>query len=209
MKSLDKMISGMTEPTLTDSISHNFIVQMIPHHQAAIEMSHNLLQYTTFVPLQNIALHIIESQTKSIEHMKQALDICSELQNTEQELCLYERYFHQITQSMFFEMETARSGNGIDANFIREMIPHHKGAIRMSENALRFPICQTLKPILQEIITSQRQGVRQMDPLTLPLQFKGMKPRRRHSACGAVFSVIESISAEGGRECEKMVCRRV
>ena len=92
----------MTEPTLTDSISHNFIVQMIPHHQAAIEMSHNLLQYTTFVPLQNIALHIIESQTKSIEHMKQALDICSELQNTEQELCLYERYFHQITQSMFF-----------------------------------------------------------------------------------------------------------
>lgn len=162
---LDKMITGMTEPTLTDSISHNFIVQMIPHHQAAIEMSHNLLQYTTFVPLQNIALHIIESQTKSIEHMKQALDICSELQNTEQELCLYERYFHQITQSMFFEMETARSGNGIDANFIREMIPHHKGAIRMSENALRFPICQTLKPILQEIITSQRQGVRQMESL--------------------------------------------
>lgn len=40
------MIQGMTDDELDESISHNFIVQMIPHHKAAIEMSQNLLQYT-------------------------------------------------------------------------------------------------------------------------------------------------------------------
>ena len=41
---LDEMIEEMTEVKLTDSISHNFIMQMIPHHMAAIEMSVNILQ---------------------------------------------------------------------------------------------------------------------------------------------------------------------
>ena len=66
---LDELIEGMTSAELTDSISDNFIVQMVPHHKAAIEMSENLLQYTTFVPLQNIAEGIISEQTKSIENM--------------------------------------------------------------------------------------------------------------------------------------------
>lgn len=53
------MIQGMTEAELTGSISDNFIVQMIPHHRAAIEMSGNILKYTTSIPLQEIALGII------------------------------------------------------------------------------------------------------------------------------------------------------
>lgn len=57
-KILDEMIEGMTNAELTNSLSHNFIVQMIPHHRAAIEMSENLLQFTTFVPLQHIAQNI-------------------------------------------------------------------------------------------------------------------------------------------------------
>ncbi len=162
---LDEMIAGMEAAKLTDSISHNFIVQMIPHHRAAIEMSHNLLQYTTFVPLQNIAEHIISSQTKSIEDMEAALDCCGRLENTRQERELYERCFRQITQTMFSAMGSARAGNNINADFMREMIPHHKGAIRMSRNVLRFPICPELKPILEAIIRSQQEGVRQMEAL--------------------------------------------
>ena len=67
---LDQMIQQMNSAQLSNSISYNFIVQMIPHHKAAIEMSCNLLQYTTLVPLQEIALNIIEEQTKSIENME-------------------------------------------------------------------------------------------------------------------------------------------
>ena len=52
---LEEMVQEMTEAELTGSISQNFISQMIPHHQAAIDMSRNILRYTTNIPLQDIA----------------------------------------------------------------------------------------------------------------------------------------------------------
>ena len=64
---LDEMITGMTNAELGESISLNFIHQMIPHHRAAIEMSRNILQYTTSPALEQIAENIITEQTKSIE----------------------------------------------------------------------------------------------------------------------------------------------
>lgn len=162
---LDSMIQDMTHAELTDSISQNFIVQMIPHHRAAIEMSENLLQYTTCIPLQEIALQIIEKQTKSIEAMRRALGACKEVENTEQDLCLYQKQTQQILQTMFSAMRHARSTNHLNCNFMREMIPHHKGAVRMSENALQYTLCPALHAILQAIIVSQKRGIRQMQQL--------------------------------------------
>lgn len=162
---LEEMIQGMTGAELTDSISHNFIVQMVPHHRAAIEMSRNVLNYTTNVELQEIARRIISEQTKSIENMEQILCRCGTLENTQPDLCTYQSELEQIMQTMFCEMRHACSTNRINTNFLREMIPHHMGAIRMSRTALRYPICSELRPILQAIITSQENGVQQMGRL--------------------------------------------
>ncbi len=162
---LDEMIRGMCGAELTNSVSHNFIVQMIPHHRAAIEMSENLLLYTDFTPLQSIAKNIIEEQTKSIENMEEALKCCETDINTQHDLCRYNKRLNSITQVMFSKMRNARSGNNINADFIREMIPHHQGAIQMSLNALNYPICRELDPILQAIITSQEKGVQEMKKL--------------------------------------------
>ncbi len=159
---LDEMIKGMTQAKLTDNISNNFIVQMIPHHQAAIEMSQNILKYTTNIPLQNIASQIITEQTKSIENMREIQCNCEQLSNSEQCLNLYQRKVNCILQTMFSNMESARSTNNINCNFMREMIPHHIGAVEMSENALKFNICPELNPILRAIITSQKRGIMQM-----------------------------------------------
>ena len=156
------MEQGMTTPELTDSISHNFIVQMIPHHQAAINMSQNILKYTTCTPLEKIAADIIKEQTESICQMEQALDVCAQCKNSERALCAYQTRFEQIINTMFRGMSSAPCTNCLDADFMREMIPHHLGAIHMSENALRFSICPELCPILEAIITSQKRGVQQM-----------------------------------------------
>lgn len=162
---LDRMIQGMTSAELTNSISHNFIAQMIPHHMAAIEMSENILRYTTNVPLQNIARGIIQAQKKSIDAMRQAQCVCGLLENSRQDLCLYQRRTDQILQTMFCSMENARAANRVNCDFMREMIPHHVGAVEMSCNALQFDVCPELKPILDAIITSQRRGIRQMQQL--------------------------------------------
>lgn len=162
---LNTMIDGMTSAELSDSISHNFIVQMIPHHRAAIEMSENLLRYTTCIPLQSIALQIIEEQTKSIENMQAILCECSEMVNDSTSVRSYQCEVNRIMNIMFCGMESAPSTNRINANFMQEMIPHHKGAIALSQNTLCYDICPELVPILDAIITSQEKGVKQMERL--------------------------------------------
>lgn len=162
---LDNMIEEMTGAKLTDSLSHNFIVQMIPHHMVAIEMSRNILRYTACLPLQDIAQGIITEQTKSIEDMRAILPQCSCLVNSPQDVCMYQSRFGQISGTMFARMRDACADNDINADFMREMIPHHKGAIQMSENLLQYDICCGLIPILDAIIVSQRRGVREMEGL--------------------------------------------
>lgn len=162
---LDEMIRDMTGAELNDSISHNFIVQMIPHHRAAIEMSKNILKYTENTTLRSIALNIIEAQTKSIENMQCIESKCSKLCGSRQELCRYQGRTEEIMQVMFAEMKCARVSNRISCSFMWEMIPHHEGAVRMSMNTLNYDICPELVPILQAIITSQKRGIEQMRQL--------------------------------------------
>ncbi len=162
---LNEMIGKMENACLTDSLSHNFIVRMIPHHEAAIEMSRNILCYTTFEPLKKIAEGIISAQTQSIAQMKKSLPECERHCNTEQERYRYECEYRRITQTMFREMREACTNANLDASFMREMIPHHVGAIRMSRSLLRCPICEGLVPILEAIIASQEKGVCEMRKL--------------------------------------------
>ena len=162
---LDEMGRGMTGAILTDSISQNFIVQMIPHHRAAIEMSENILQYTTCIPLQRIAEGIVAEQTQSITDLEAALPICSMENNSAQDLCLYRQQVDRIIGTMLTAMDSACANNNVNADFMREMIPHHQGAVELSETALCYPICSGLRPILDTIITSQSKGICQMQQL--------------------------------------------
>lgn len=166
---LTNMIDKMCSAELTDSISGSFIIQMIPHHRGAIEMSENLLQYTTNIPLQNIALNIISSQRKSIKNMMKAYQNCQSCFNFPQEKTCYQEENTCIIQNMFHKMNSSYTDNDINANFIREMIPHHEGAVLMSENALQFSLCPELIPLLEEIIVSQKKGIRQMQQLLLEI----------------------------------------
>ena len=162
---LEEMIEKMTGVTLSSSISHNFIVQMIPHHRAAIDMSENILKYTDNPTLIKIAQGIIKEQTKSIADMEQILCCCSQLNNSDTDLCQYQSKMDEIMDIMFCSMSNARATDSLNCDFMWEMIPHHRGAVQMSENTLKYCICEDLKPILNSIITSQKRGIVQMQRL--------------------------------------------
>lgn len=149
---LDKMTDGMCNAELTDSISHNFITQMIPHHMAAIEMSENILKYTNNSELISIADGIIKEQTESIKNMQKIFGSCSDNLNSGNCVKKYQSEVCKIMKTMITGMKNARANNFINCDFIREMIPHHEGAVKMSENALKFKICTELVPILNAII---------------------------------------------------------
>jgi len=160
---LKDMICGMCEAELDDSISGNFIRQMIPHHRAAIEMSENLLRYTDNEELACVAQNIIDEQTRGIENMRKALCCCKNATNCCTDLCEYQCRINRIMKNMFEEMNCAYVDNNIDCNFIRQMIPHHKAAVMMSKTALCYCICDELKKILDTIIRSQEEGIAEME----------------------------------------------
>lgn len=162
---LEDMIAGMTRAPLTDSISNNFIVQMIPHHRAAIEMCENLLRFTRDETMQSIAHNIVDEQTLSIANMKAVYSTCLTHINPARSVSAYESRVNSIMGSMFSQMKTAPSNGDINCDFLREMIPHHLGAVRMSETALNFNLCKGLVPVLNNIITTQKRGIRRMQSL--------------------------------------------
>lgn len=162
---LKEMAAGMEGAALDDGISHNFIVQMIPHHRAAIAMSRNVLKYIQSPALRAIAQSIIAEQTRGVAELEAALPICGELKNDPDEAARYQARKDEIIREMLEKMRNALKTNRIAEDFMLEMIPHHEGAIAMSQNALQYPVCEQLKPILEGIVASQEHGVQEMTAL--------------------------------------------
>ena len=162
---LDEMIQGITTAKLTRSLSHNFIVQMIPHRRAAIQMSQNILRFHPSQPVQRFAQRVIDQQTREIAQMEAALPAGSQLANPTADLRLCQRRMDLIYREMYAKMGSAPENNARAAVFLQQMIPHHQGAVRMAENALKYDVCTELVPLLRTIAVRQRQDIAQMRSL--------------------------------------------
>ncbi len=164
-KILDEMAEKMKGVEPSSSISATFIMQMIPHHEAAIKMSENILNYTTDTAIETLAKNIILEQTKDIDKMKHMLDECSKCENSEVDVTLYQREFTSIFETMIKKMNSVPATNNLNVAFLSEMIPHHEGAINMSKNVLKFDICSELKTLAENIIINQGNQLQLMQNL--------------------------------------------
>lgn len=162
---LEDMISGMGNAECSHSISHDFIVQMLLHQKAAIEMSKNLLWYNPSAPLKKVARDVISGQSRSIADMKAILDECGAFVNSERDLMLYRRRMDNMMSTMFTQMEYVPDTNNIDVNFMRGMLPQRKGAVCMAETALQYELCPKLVPLLEATVSSQEEVIREMEAL--------------------------------------------
>lgn len=146
-----------------NNITDYFIECMIPHHEAAIYMCENLLKYTNYAPLEQIAHNIIETQTRGIAQMRTILSENNNcFTNSRKDVCCYTQKYFEITKNMIYRMSHAPRCNNINLNFVNEMIPHHEGAISMCENLLKYNINPKLKDVAQSIIKEQSEGVNQL-----------------------------------------------
>ena len=116
---LNQMAEKMLSQEITNSITINFIKCMIPHHQAAIYMSENLLQYTNYKPLQEMAKNIIKIQTKGIIEIEEIQKNTYGFQNMPQEVNCYNEKYFEITKNMIERMKKAPRTQYINWNFIR------------------------------------------------------------------------------------------
>lgn len=147
---------------MNQDITKYFIECMIPHHQAAIYMCENLLNYTEYKPLIEIANNIIRMQTNGIKEMKHIYKTTEVEENSEEKIrCYMERYCN-ITKNMLINMRNSQKCISIDIDFINEMIPHHEGAIYMCKNLLEYNIDQRLVEVANSIIKEQENGVKDL-----------------------------------------------
>ncbi len=160
---LNQMEQQMTSAKPIDNITVYFIRCMVPHHQAAIYMCENLLKYTNYTPLENIANNIIQTQTEGIRQMKEIAQTTKGFNNCPEDVKCYTEKYLSITQNMFYRMRHSCTSTNINLNFTSEMIPHHEGAIAMCNNLLQYCIDPRLAGVARNIIREQSEGVRQLE----------------------------------------------
>lgn len=153
-----KMLSKLP----TNSITLDFIDCMIPHHQAAIYMCENLLKYTSYTPLEDIAHGIIKMQERGIRQMREIRKTTKYLNNNCYDVNKYFSKYRCITENMVRKMRSAPQTNNINLNFTNEMIPHHEGAVEMCNNLLKYSIDPRLEVVAKNIISEQTRGINQL-----------------------------------------------
>ncbi|WP_180536745.1 DUF305 domain-containing protein [Micrococcus luteus] len=141
-----------------------FLAEIIPHHQAAIEMAQLELERGTSPDIRTHAENIIANQEHQIDQFtrwledwyglspEEAMDEAPE--EARQEMVTLE----EETQAMIAELEEMSAGEDFDVAFVQKMIPHHQGGIVESlEPQSRAPHPQLRVAAMAGITTQQAQ----------------------------------------------------
>ena len=162
---LDEMIQGISAAKLTQSISQNTVVQLLPYHRAAVRLCRNILESSNDSSLRRLAQRIAAQQTQVIEHLETELPNAAQLTSPQMDLRLCQRRMDLIFREMYAQMGAAPEGNQLDVLFLRQMIPQRQGGILAARHALRYEVSTGLAPILRSVIDTQSREVGQIRTL--------------------------------------------
>jgi uncharacterized protein (DUF305 family) len=150
------MKTEMEQAPKTGDPALNYLYQMIPHHEAAVQMAQNLLQYGTNQRIKQIAQKTIKEQTDEIAKMKELIEkIKRNPQVNEAQEAAYMNEFRQAYNAMVDAMDKVKPMGNVDKDFLQEMMPHHDGAISISRAILKYTNNQEVKSMAQNTIKKQ------------------------------------------------------
>jgi len=143
---------------MSQNIDQHFIVQMIPHHEGAIEMAKVALERSKRPEVISLANGIIEAQEKEIADMRS----------------WYESWFNSTLPTggmgmmhmdgMTGDLTVLKSKSGVDFDreFVEQMIPHHEMAVMMAEMLQSSTERSEMKQLAGNIILSQSREITMM-----------------------------------------------
>lgn len=143
---------------MSQNIDRHFIEQMIPHHEGAIAMAEIALERSERAEVRSLAEGIIEAQAREIVDMK----------------AWYAAWFGGVPSDsgmggmhmggMEGDVGVLRTidATEFDAEFLRQMIPHHEMAIVMAEMLASGTERDEMKKLADQIITSQAREIQVM-----------------------------------------------
>jgi uncharacterized protein (DUF305 family) len=144
-----------------------FIDSMIPHHQGGVVMAQELLQKSKRPELIKLAKNIITEQKKEIAQMQQWRKQWYPKASATP-IMWHSEMNHQMAmttehkQSIMMSMSLGKADTGFDKRFLDAMIPHHQGALTMSQDSLKKSKRPELQKLSQNIIKSQQSEIDRM-----------------------------------------------
>ncbi|MBD3107005.1 DUF305 domain-containing protein [Bacillus sp. AGMB 02131] len=160
------MQEEMTNAPKTGDPSLDFLYEMIPHHEGAISMSENLLDYGTNLEMKNLAAAIVKEQLLAVKQMKALLDKLKDDPQVDKKKELeYLKGYEKAYKEMMDEMDEVKPTGNIDLDYLEAMIPHHEAGIAMASNILKYTNNKELQKIANQIIANQSKQVKQMEKL--------------------------------------------
>ncbi|CAM3755713.1 DUF305 domain-containing protein [Deinococcus saxicola] len=147
MMGMNQMMGGLA--TLSGkSFDRAFLSMMVPHHQAAIQMSTTILTTTRDPQIQTWANAIIRAQQTEIAQMNALLRGYGGANM---------RMANGMTAMKGDMGMTMSTGADKDRAFVQAMIPHHGSAIMMADLALMRSQEPVILKLAQGIVTAQAQ----------------------------------------------------
>ena len=150
-------------------IDRHFIEQMISHHEDAIVMAELALEKAKKSEIKTLAEAIITAQTKEINEMKgwykdwYDADIPDSVNYMGHSMMNHSR--GMMMGGMMgdeTDIEALKNSKDFDAEFIRQMIPHHQMAVMMAQMVETISGKEEIKNLAKDIIQSQTSEINQM-----------------------------------------------
>ncbi len=154
------------KPSSTKSVEIDFLSDMIPHHQGAIDSATLLLQKLKSGKTAMLAQKIIKAQESEIAEFKELIANKS-ITTTKISSKEYKGFAEKNAKAMammMHRMAFKESGN-IERDFLVAMIAHHQGAVDASTIALEYTKDEKVLQIAQKIIEDQQNEISTMQKL--------------------------------------------
>lgn len=137
-----------------------FIDTMIDHHQGAIDMALLVATRASHDELKTLAKDIIEDQRKEIAQMRQWRS--QWFGDAPPAVNMKMPGMTEGMQGMDLKKLDSLKGNEFDVEFVRQMIPHHEGAVTMAKALLEQTQRPEMMGLAGNVIKAQTDEIARM-----------------------------------------------
>lgn len=169
---VDSMHMPMMNAELVESgnVDKDFIANMIPHHQGAVDSAKLILEHSKNEQVRAIAQNIIKTQEQEIAQFNDLLND-NQIKDNKIDEKAYQNFVTEekaIMTDMMNQMiavTKTRDKKSIDYTFILAMKYHHIGAIKASKQILSYTKDPVIRKIARNIIKDQSKEIKSFDKL--------------------------------------------
>lgn len=153
------------DPATFNNADLQFVQQMIPHHQQAIQMADMVSPDEVLPTTAALAGEIRDAQAPEIAEMRALLGEWGEKEDQHATHNMNDHSMHGMMTDEDFEALGSTTGVEFDRMWLEMMIEHHEGAIAMSEKALADGKHPRVRELAETIIAVQREEILRMKTL--------------------------------------------